>query len=157
MTAADAAIRHDWHTHFARALAALNHISDPASNKAEIHLCSNHRCYKPAANVNIDYKPLFLGLKDAHIDRLNVPYACRGAGAMEETCVAARPTSQWAWGVVDVRAQGRSSMEDIQALAPGRSKSDPRIPHRPESPTAASRRMSATGRRWTRPMIDSAT
>lgn len=101
----------DWNLdqQFPRVVAAINHIADAASGKAEVHL----HCWDPRGGAG-DYRELLTRLKEVRIDRINLDFACRDSVAG----LALLPAHMGVGvGVMDVRSGADQTVEAMQSLA----------------------------------------
>jgi 5-methyltetrahydropteroyltriglutamate--homocysteine methyltransferase len=114
----DERLRRDWNIdqQFPQAVAAINRIAQAAAGKAEIHLHCCHSVYKRQSDVTGDYKPILPRLKDANIDRINLEFAYRGTGNIDDLALVPAHIDV-GMGVIDVRSEKIQSVEEIQELA----------------------------------------
>jgi 5-methyltetrahydropteroyltriglutamate--homocysteine methyltransferase len=111
----DGRLRRNWdpQQQLPLAVAAINRIVDGLPAEAQLHCC--HSVYKRRSDVVGDYKPLLPGLKNAHVDRLNLEFAYHHTG--DVTDLHHLPSRfDVGMGVVDVRTEAPQSVEDIERL-----------------------------------------
>src|SRR6185369_1464200 len=112
----DERLRRDWNIdkQFPQALAAINRIA--AGLHAEIHLHCCHSVHKRQSDVIGDYKPILPYLADAKIDRVNLEFAYKGTGNVDDLKLLP-DNLDVGMGVVDVRGATLQKVEEIESLA----------------------------------------
>lgn len=135
----DERLRREWNIdrQLPEAVAAINRIVE--SLKAEVHLHCCHSVYKRRSDVSGDYKPLLPRVKDAKVDRINLEFAYRETGVINDLEYLPEHLDV-GLGIVDVRTETPQSEEQMEALgAAGRGgpgagthRSEPGLRLRPE-------------------------
>jgi 5-methyltetrahydropteroyltriglutamate--homocysteine methyltransferase len=112
----DERLRREWNIdrQFPQAIAAINGIT--ADLQCEVHLHCCHSVYKRQSDVIGDYKPILPRLTDARIDRINLEFAYKGTGEVDDLRLLPAHLSV-GMGVVDVRSESLQKIEQIEAIA----------------------------------------
>ena len=97
-----------------QALAAINRITEGLNCEIHLHCC--HSVYKRQSDVIGDYKPILPRLADAKIDRINLEFAYKGTGDVDDLKLLP-PNIDVGMGVVDVRGETLQTVEQIEAIA----------------------------------------
>jgi 5-methyltetrahydropteroyltriglutamate--homocysteine methyltransferase len=111
----DDRLRQEWNPErqIAEAVAAVNAIF--AGLGAEVHLHCCHSVYKRRGDVCGNYRPLLPQLASAKIDRVNLEFAYKGTGEVDD--LKSLPSHLGVgMGVVDVRSEQLQTVEQIEAL-----------------------------------------
>jgi 5-methyltetrahydropteroyltriglutamate--homocysteine methyltransferase len=111
----DERLRRDWDIdrQFPQALACINRIAEGLNAEVHLHCC--HSVYKRQSDVIGDYKPILPRLKDARIDRINLEFAYKGTGTVDDLNVLPAHLGV-GMGVVDVRGEVLQSIEQIESI-----------------------------------------
>ncbi len=112
----DERLRRHWDIdkQFPQALAAINGITEGLAAEVHLHCC--HSVYKRQSDVIGDYKPILPRMADAKIDRINLEFAYKGTGNVDDLKLLP-PGLDVGMGVVDVRNETLQTVEEIQAIA----------------------------------------
>jgi 5-methyltetrahydropteroyltriglutamate--homocysteine methyltransferase len=111
----DERLRREWNVEreMPEAIEAINAVVENLS--AEIHLHCCHSVYKRQSDVEGDYRPILPFLAKAAIDRINLEFAYRGTGTIDDLRLLP-PGLHLGAGVVDVRTEKPQEVEEIVAL-----------------------------------------
>jgi 5-methyltetrahydropteroyltriglutamate--homocysteine methyltransferase len=109
----DERLRREWEAEqeIPAAIEAMNRIVEGLHACIHLHCC--HSVYKRMSDVVGDYKPLLPYLKDAAIDQVNLEFAYKGTGVIDD--LKYLPDGLMVgMGVVDVRGEHVSRSEEIK-------------------------------------------
>ena len=112
----DERLRREWDIdrQFPQALEAINRVTE--NLRCEVHLHCCHSVYKRQSDVIGDYKPILPRLKDAKIDRINLEFAYKGTGSIDDLKLLP-PNLDVGIGAVDVRSATLQEVEEIESIA----------------------------------------
>ena len=111
----DERLRREWNMEqeVPRAIQAINRAAEGL--QAEVHLHCCHSVYKRQSDVTGNYKPLLPYFDGLQVDRVNLEFAYQGTGSIDDLKHLPGHLGV-GMGVVDVRGEHSSSVEQIEAL-----------------------------------------
>jgi len=96
------------------AVEAINRIGEGLKAEFQLHCC--HSVYKRQSDVAGDYKPLLPRLGDAKIDRVNLEFAYRDTGRIDDLDLLP-PHIDVGLGVLDIRGDTLQTVDEIEQIA----------------------------------------
>ena len=115
-TTHDERLRRNWNPEreIPAALRAINSVTEGLKTEVHLHCC--HSVYKRQSDVQGNYKPLLPYLTELKADRVNLEFAYKQTGEIDDLKLLPEHLSV-GMGVVDVRSESLQSVEEIANLA----------------------------------------